>query len=151
MFIINFCLNMFWASLCPSSEEQRPYYCIWCVVLVLLDVVGYTAVTVLQYFAHQRECRYYRGFRKYNAPGFVLNMCAVPTMHFVLYTQSQYTPTMHFALYTQSQYTPTMHFALYTQSQYTPTMHFALHNQSQYTSTTHFALDTHNAIGFVLN
>ena len=40
MFIINFCLNMFRASLCPSSGEQRPYYCIWCVVLVLLDVVG---------------------------------------------------------------------------------------------------------------
>jgi len=40
MFIINFCLNMFRASLCPSSGEQRPCYCIWCVVLVLLDVVG---------------------------------------------------------------------------------------------------------------
>ena len=39
MFIINFCLNMFRASLCPSSGEQRPCYCIWCVVLVLLDVV----------------------------------------------------------------------------------------------------------------
>ena len=37
---INFCLNMFRASLCPSSGEQRPCYCIWCVVLVLLDVVG---------------------------------------------------------------------------------------------------------------
>ena len=31
---------MFRASLCPSSVEQRPSYCIWCVVLVLLDVVG---------------------------------------------------------------------------------------------------------------
>ena len=40
MFIINFCLNMFRASLCPSSGDQRPCYCIWCVVLVLLDVVG---------------------------------------------------------------------------------------------------------------
>jgi len=40
LFIINFCLNMFRASLCPSSGEQRPCYCIWCVVLVLLDVVG---------------------------------------------------------------------------------------------------------------
>ena len=29
MFIINFCLNMFRASLCPSSGEQRPCYCIW--------------------------------------------------------------------------------------------------------------------------
>jgi len=28
MFIINFYLNMFWASLCPSSGEQRPCYCI---------------------------------------------------------------------------------------------------------------------------
>ena len=34
------CLNMFRASLCPSLGEQRPCYCIWCVVLVLLDVVG---------------------------------------------------------------------------------------------------------------
>ena len=34
------CLNMFRASLCTSSGEQRPCYCIWCVVLALLDVVG---------------------------------------------------------------------------------------------------------------
>ena len=40
MFIINFCLNMFRASLFPSSGDQRSCYCIWCVVLVLLDVVG---------------------------------------------------------------------------------------------------------------
>jgi len=40
MFIINFCLNMLQATLCPSSGEQRPCYCIWCVVVVLLDVVG---------------------------------------------------------------------------------------------------------------
>jgi len=40
MFIINFYLNMFQASLCPSSGEQRPCYCIWCIVLFLLDVVG---------------------------------------------------------------------------------------------------------------
>ena len=40
MFIINFCLNMFRASLCPSLGEQRPCYCIWCIVLVLLDVVS---------------------------------------------------------------------------------------------------------------
>ena len=40
MFIINFCLNMFRASLCPSSGKQRPSYCIWFIVLVLLDVVG---------------------------------------------------------------------------------------------------------------
>jgi len=40
MFIINFCLNMYRASLWPSSGKQRPCYCIWCVVLVLLDVVG---------------------------------------------------------------------------------------------------------------
>ena len=26
--------------ICPSSGEQRSCYCIWCVVLVLLDVVG---------------------------------------------------------------------------------------------------------------
>ena len=40
MFIINFCLNMFRASLCPSAGEQRPCYCMWCTALVLLDVVG---------------------------------------------------------------------------------------------------------------
>ena len=34
------CLNMFRASFCPSSGEQRPCYCIWCLVLVLLDGVG---------------------------------------------------------------------------------------------------------------
>jgi len=40
------------------------------------------------------------------------NMCAVPTMHFALYTQSEYIPTMHLSLYThQSQYTPTMQLA----------------------------------------
>jgi len=33
-------MNMFRASLCPSSGEQRPRYCIWYIVLVLLDVVG---------------------------------------------------------------------------------------------------------------
>ena len=38
--IINFCLNMFRASLCPSSGEHWPGYCIWCTALVLLDVVG---------------------------------------------------------------------------------------------------------------
>ena len=40
MFIINFCLSMFQASLRPSSGEQRLCYCIWCTALVLLDVVG---------------------------------------------------------------------------------------------------------------
>jgi len=33
-------LNMFPASLCPSSGEQDICYCLWCAVLVLLDVVG---------------------------------------------------------------------------------------------------------------
>jgi len=33
-------LNMFWASLCPSSGEQDVCYCMWCAALVLLDVVG---------------------------------------------------------------------------------------------------------------
>jgi len=33
-------LNMFRASLCPSSEEQDVCYCMWCAALVLLDVVG---------------------------------------------------------------------------------------------------------------
>ena len=38
--LFNFYLNLFRASLCPSSGKQRTRYCIWCVVLVLLDVVG---------------------------------------------------------------------------------------------------------------
>jgi len=40
MFSIHFSLNMSRASLCPSSGEQRPCYCIWCIALILLDVVG---------------------------------------------------------------------------------------------------------------
>ena len=40
MFIVNFCLNMFRPSLCPSSGEQRSCSCISCTALVLLDVVG---------------------------------------------------------------------------------------------------------------
>jgi hypothetical protein len=40
MFIINFCLNMFQASLCLSSGEQRPCFCIWYTALILLDVIG---------------------------------------------------------------------------------------------------------------
>ena len=55
----------------------------------------------------------------HNTTGFVFNKCAVPTMHFALYTQSEYTPTIRVyqdeALYTQSQYAPTMQFAVYTQ------------------------------------
>ena len=31
---------MFRASLCPSSGEQDVCYCMWCAVLLLLDVVG---------------------------------------------------------------------------------------------------------------
>ena len=45
MFIINFCFNMFRASLCPSSGEQRP--CVtaygvlrWCCSMWLVAVVG---------------------------------------------------------------------------------------------------------------
>ena len=33
-------LNMFRASLCPSSGDQDMCYCLWCAALVLLDVVG---------------------------------------------------------------------------------------------------------------
>ena len=33
-------LNIFRASLCPSSGDQDVCYCTWCVALVLLDVVG---------------------------------------------------------------------------------------------------------------
>ena len=45
MFIIKFCLNVFRASLCPSSGEQRLCYCIWCILvwfcwMWLVAVVG---------------------------------------------------------------------------------------------------------------
>jgi len=33
-------LNVFRASLCPSSGDQDVCYCTWCAALVLLDVVG---------------------------------------------------------------------------------------------------------------
>ena len=33
-------LNMFRASLCPSSGDQDVCYCTWSAALVLLDVVG---------------------------------------------------------------------------------------------------------------
>jgi len=33
-------LNMFRASLCPSSGEKDVCYCMWCTALVLLVVVG---------------------------------------------------------------------------------------------------------------
>ena len=33
-------LNMFRASLCPSSGDQDVCYCTWCTALVLMDVVG---------------------------------------------------------------------------------------------------------------
>ena len=57
MFIINFCLNMFRASLCASSGEQRPCYCIWCVVLVLLDAVltSYKTASHNRYQPHLAE------------------------------------------------------------------------------------------------
>jgi len=40
MFIFQQILNMFRASLCPSSGEQDVCCCMWCAALVLLDVVG---------------------------------------------------------------------------------------------------------------
>jgi len=39
-------LNMFRASLCPSSGEQDVCYCTWSAALVLLDVVGSGSRTV---------------------------------------------------------------------------------------------------------
>ena len=49
MFIINFCLNMFRASLCPSSGEQRSCYYILCILvrfcwMWLVAVVGHCLV-----------------------------------------------------------------------------------------------------------
>ena len=69
--IINFCFNMFRAPLCPSSGEQRPCYCIWCIVLVLLDVVGsgYGAAPHNRYQPHPAEPEQYT---KYSNWAFVL-------------------------------------------------------------------------------
>ena len=40
----NFYLNIFQASLCPSSGEQDLYYRIWCSALVVLAVVVWSCV-----------------------------------------------------------------------------------------------------------
>ena len=40
MLIIDYCLDMFRASLCPSSGEKTTCYCIWGCLLVVLDVAG---------------------------------------------------------------------------------------------------------------
>jgi len=49
MFIINFCLNMFRTSLCPSSVEQRPCYCVWCVVPLSVISEFFTVHTAMVY------------------------------------------------------------------------------------------------------
>jgi len=60
MFIINFCLNMFRASLCPSSEEQRP--CVtafgvlfWFCWMWLVAVVGPPATATNHIQQNQRS------------------------------------------------------------------------------------------------
>jgi hypothetical protein len=61
MFIINFCLNMFRASLCLSSGEQRLCYCIWCILvwfcwMWLVAVVGRCVVGCEHYiYSRTRE------------------------------------------------------------------------------------------------
>jgi len=65
MFIINFCLNMFRASICPSSGEQRPcvtaygvlrWFCwMWLVAVVGRCVVGYNAAPHNRYQPHPAE------------------------------------------------------------------------------------------------
>ena len=37
--VFGVCLNMFRASLCPSSGEQRPCYCIWCLSQHVSDII----------------------------------------------------------------------------------------------------------------
>ena len=39
----------------PSSGEQRPCYCIWCVVLVLLDVVGSAPTTATNHIQQKQN------------------------------------------------------------------------------------------------
>jgi hypothetical protein len=67
MFVINFCLNMFRASLCPSSGEQRPCYCIWCTALVLLDVVGSSCGALLASYNAEVMWYPYALLASYNA------------------------------------------------------------------------------------
>ena len=45
MFIIDYSLDMFRASLCPSSGEKTTCYCIW-VLAGILDVAGCGAVVL---------------------------------------------------------------------------------------------------------
>ena len=72
--INNFCLNMFRASLCPSSGEQRPCYCIWCTALVLLDVVGSGCEAL--------RCRMWALLASYNAaPHNSIWRCLFLTVH----------------------------------------------------------------------
>jgi len=44
-------LNMFQASLCPSSGEQDVCYCTWCAALVLPDVVGSGCIVGREHFS----------------------------------------------------------------------------------------------------
>ena len=44
--IIDYCLDMFRASLCPSSGEKTTCYCIWGLLLVVLDVAGCGSVVL---------------------------------------------------------------------------------------------------------
>ena len=46
MLIIDYCLDMFRASLCPSSGEKTTCYCTWGCLLVVLDVVGCGSVVL---------------------------------------------------------------------------------------------------------
>ena len=46
LFIIDYCLDMFRASLCPSSGEKSTCYCIWGFLLVVLDVAGCGSVAL---------------------------------------------------------------------------------------------------------
>ena len=57
-----------------------------------------TLVSLLSWFPETPTMNY--ALFTHNATGFVFNKCAVPTMHFALYTQSKYTPIMQFALIT---------------------------------------------------
>jgi len=54
MFIINFCLNMFRASLCPSSGEQRP--CVTAYGILCCNKRGKVDVRLISTFSRLFQC-----------------------------------------------------------------------------------------------
>jgi len=56
MFIIDYCLDMFRATLCPSSGEKTTCYCMWGFLLAVLDVAGCGTVVLRWGCEHCEGC-----------------------------------------------------------------------------------------------